>query len=192
MYAAMADGELLKLAAEKDELTEEAGQLLQSEMERRRLEPEPPPEAAEVVEDRPLVQVARFRDLPEAVLAKGRLESAGVAAFLYNDNMVRLDWFWSNLIGGATLHVAPEDEASAREILETPAGDFQPDTDGVFEQPCCPECGSPDIGWETFEKGATLALLYTVALPLPMGERKRRCTRCGHTWTAAEAETASD
>lgn len=189
MYAAMADGELLKLAEERHELTEEASGLLLAEMGRRRLEPEPapPPEHHEVVEDRPLVQVARFRDLPEALLAKGRLESAGIEAFLYNDNMVRLDWFWSNLIGGATLHVDPENEQEAREILNTPAGDFQPDTDGEFKQPQCPECGSGDVSEEGFHKPATFFMTGFVGLPIHVGRPRWKCGRCGHTWRA-EAE----
>ena len=39
------------------------------------------------------VTIRAFRDLPEALLAKGSLESAGIDCFLVDDNMVRLDWF---------------------------------------------------------------------------------------------------
>lgn len=195
MYAGMADGELLKLAEESDELTEQARGLLQSEMERRRLEPgpEPTPRVQDVLEDRPLVRIARFRDLPEALLAKGRLESAGIEAFLYNDNMVRLDWFWSNLIGGATLHVDPENEESAREVLSAPADDFQPDTDGEFKQPQCPGCGSKDVSEEGFHKPATFFMTGFVGLPIHIGRPRWKCGGCGRTWRAeAEQDTSRE
>jgi len=67
------------------------------------------------------VLLRRFRDLPEALLAKGRLESSGVACFLADENMVRMDWFISNLLGGVKLLVDPEDFAEASRVLNEPA-----------------------------------------------------------------------
>jgi hypothetical protein len=67
-----------------------------------------------------LVTIRKFRDLPEALLAKGVLESAGIECNLLDDNMVRLDWFWSNLIGGMRLQVAPEEVDEANAILDQP------------------------------------------------------------------------
>ena len=55
------------------------------------------------LEMRELVTIRQFRDLPEALLAKGSLESAGIACFLADENMVRLDWFISNFVGGVKL-----------------------------------------------------------------------------------------
>ena len=39
-----------------------------------------------------LVTIERFRDLPEALLAKGKLESAGIRCFLADSELVRTDW----------------------------------------------------------------------------------------------------
>lgn len=41
---------------------------------------------------RDMVAIRRFRDLPEALLAKGSLESAGIECALTDENMVRMDW----------------------------------------------------------------------------------------------------
>ncbi|HZQ91963.1 MAG TPA: hypothetical protein VFA60_09240 [Terriglobales bacterium] len=41
-----------------------------------------------------LIVVAQYRDLPEALLAKGKLESAGIECTMTDDNIVRMDWFW--------------------------------------------------------------------------------------------------
>jgi hypothetical protein len=54
---------------------------------------------------RQLVTVASFRDLHEALLAKGSLDSAGITCFLANENIVRLDWLYANAVGGIKLRV---------------------------------------------------------------------------------------
>jgi hypothetical protein len=62
--------------------------------------------------------VKRFRDLPEAVVAKSILDSAEIDSFLADENIVRLDWFYSNLVGGAKLMVRPEDLEEATRLLD--------------------------------------------------------------------------
>jgi len=122
-YASMSDAELLKLAAKSWELSDSAWEALEEELDRRGLEAPMPEEAPqlEALEKRNLVLLRRFRDLPEALLAKGRLESAGVPCFLADDNMVRLDWFISNLLGGVKLMVDANDFAEASRALSEPA-----------------------------------------------------------------------
>lgn len=122
-YASMSDAELIELAAKSWELSDSAWETLEDELDRRGLEAPIPDEVPQVkaLERRDLVLLQRFRDLPEALLAKGRLESSGVACFLADDNMVRLDWFISNLLGGVKLMVAPEDFAEASRAISEPA-----------------------------------------------------------------------
>ena len=123
-YASMSDGELLELAARSWELSDAAWEALEDELDRRGLEPPAMEEdipAIASLEKRNLVLLRRFRDLPEALLAKGKLESAGVPCFLSDDNMVRMDWFISNLLGGVKLLVDAEDFAEASRVLNEPA-----------------------------------------------------------------------
>ncbi len=122
-YSSMTDEHLLELAARSWELSDSAWDALEDELDRRGLEPPPPEEVPQVeaLEKRNLVLLRRFRDLPEALLAKGKLESAGIACFLADDNMVRLDWFISNLLGGVKLMVEAEDFAEASRLLNEPA-----------------------------------------------------------------------
>lgn len=122
-YAAMSNAELLQLAERSWELSDSAWDALEDELDRRGLEPPAPEEIPQVetLERRNLVLLRRFRDLPEALLAKGRLESAGVACFLADENMVRMDWFISNLLGGVKLMVDAEDFAEASRVLNEPA-----------------------------------------------------------------------
>jgi len=39
------------------------------------------------------VTIARYSSVPEALLAKSILDSAGIESFLGDKNLVRLDWF---------------------------------------------------------------------------------------------------
>ncbi len=71
-----------------------------------------------MLEERDLVGLRQFLDLPEAPLAKSRLESAGIECFLMDDNMVRINW--PNLVGGAKLLVNEEDVDAATAILDEP------------------------------------------------------------------------
>ena len=114
----MSETELMNLAREYDDLVEPAQAALRAEFAQRGLEPPLIEEEDAPIADDPeeaLVTVARYRDMPEAVVARAVLEQAGIECLLRDENTVRMDWFWSNLIGGMRLQVAAKDEAAARE-----------------------------------------------------------------------------
>ncbi len=69
-------------------------------------------------EFRDLLTIRQYRDLPQALLAKSVLESAGIECFLGDDNLIRMDWLWSNLLGGIKLRVRQEDALVASRLLE--------------------------------------------------------------------------
>ena len=79
-------------------------------------------ESSDLPHDPPaLVTIARYLELLDAELAKTRLESAGIRCWLADDNMVRLNWFYSSYFGGVRVQV-PQDEAEdAAKILAEPA-----------------------------------------------------------------------
>jgi XTP/dITP diphosphohydrolase len=64
-----------------------------------------------------LVTIRRFRDLPAAHIALSKLESAGITCELADDEMVRMDWFYSNMIGGVRLQVAEDEVEDAKQVL---------------------------------------------------------------------------
>ncbi len=121
-YGGMSDAELVQVAADPAALTEVAEEVLKEEAQRRGLElPEPPAEEVEVPEFGELVAVRQFRKLPEALVAKGALEAAGIECWLTNENMVRVAW--SNLVGGARLCVRETDAERALGVLEQPVAE---------------------------------------------------------------------
>ena len=121
-YSRMSDGELIKVAQESAALSDTAWDALEDELDRRRLEvPEPDLSQQSLMpEMRDLVVLRAFRDVPEALLAKGRLQASGIECFLADENMVRMDWFISNLLGGIKLMVQPAEFSKASRILNEP------------------------------------------------------------------------
>ncbi|MGZ6326884.1 MAG: hypothetical protein ACXWR1_22015 [Bdellovibrionota bacterium] len=208
-YAGQMDGELEKVAGQAYELTDLALEALRAELSRRGLKAklaekrplppnrgpvpgDPPPQpAVEILPDgeldmRPLVTIRQFRDLPEALLAKGSLDSAGIECALVDENIVRLDWFWSNLMGGVKLGVDPDDVEAAEQILSQPIPEeFEAEGTGSYEQPRCPTCGSLDINFRESDPAAYLSLALSV--PIPFRRRAWRCRSCGAEWEIDDA-----
>jgi hypothetical protein len=183
VYAAMSDDELVQVAASGDELSTAAHEALRAEMARRGLNVETaPPRGEDVFEFNETVTLRQFRDLPEALLAKGSLESAGIEAYLVDDNMIRMDWFISNLLGGIKLKVRAEDAEAAQEILNQPIPEML-DVEGVgnFEQPACPRCQSHDVSNGELNKPLAYLTAYA-GVPVPVYKYGWTCHACGNAW----------
>jgi hypothetical protein len=183
-YAAMTDGELQRLARNAESLTEVACDALEDEMDRRHLEiaEDAAPEPRQQLEMQELVTVRQFRDLPEALLAKGSLESAGIECFLADDNLVRLDWFISNFIGGIKLNVRAADAVNAQQLLDEPILEgLYVQGVGLYEQPRCPKCQSLDVNFQELDRPiAYMSALLRV--PMPVQRPAWRCHACNAEW----------
>lgn len=190
-YANMSEFDLLEVGRSFDSLTEMAKPILKAEFARRNLDPPMIEDAAEAIGNT-LVTVYRYRDLSQAIVARSLLESAGIEAYLRDENLVRLDWQISNFIGGIRLQVAAADEAAAIEILSQPIPDTVPFSEAAeFAQPLCPRCGSKDITFEGSSRGAALASLYLLSLPLPLGGKSWLCNSCEARW-ADDSDDSDD
>lgn len=187
LYAEMSDGELEAIAADSVELTDVARQALTDELARRH------PEEAVVadtvaspgrdsIELADVVSIRQFRDLHEALLAKGALDSAEIESFLVDDNMIRMDWFYSNLVGGIKLCVKQEDAEAALDLLEQAIPEeFEVDGVGPYEQPRCPKCQSLDIAFENLNQPVAWISAYVLA-PIALRRERWVCHSCGERW----------
>jgi Putative prokaryotic signal transducing protein len=183
-YAGMTDGELLHLAQHPELLTETAWEALEDELDRRDLESveDEVPQPREEIELRNLVTIRQFRDLPEALLAKGSLESAGIECFLADENLVRLDWFISNFIGGIKLRVKPHDAESAQKLLDEPILEgLYVHGVGLYEQPRCPNCQSLDVTFRELDKPVAYVSAF-LRVPIPVQREGWRCHSCDAEW----------
>ncbi|HMD15565.1 MAG TPA: hypothetical protein VKH18_02775 [Terriglobales bacterium] len=183
VYSAMSDEELAQIAESGDELSAAAKEAFHAEVARRGLKIEiAPPRGEDVYEFNQTVTVRKFRDLPEALLAKGSLESAGIQAYLIDENMIRLNWFRSNFFGGIKLQVNVNDAEAASEILNQPIPETM-DIEGIgtFEQPKCPRCQSLDISHEELNKTFSYGAAYA-GVPVPVYKKGWTCHACGNAW----------
>jgi len=188
-YASMTDGELQRLARSAESLTELAWDALEDEMDRRHLEfpddecsDDPRTEPRREMEVRELVTIRQFRDLPEALLAKGSLESAGIECFLADDNLVRLDWFISNFIGGIKLNVRAADAANAQNLLDEPILEgLYVQGVGLYEQPRCPNCQSLDVNFQELDRPIAYMSAF-LRVPMPVQRPAWRCHACDAEW----------
>jgi hypothetical protein len=189
-YAGMTDGELQKLAQSAESLTELACDALEDELDRRHLEYSdgPAPERRQEMEMRELVTIRQFRDLPEALLAKGSLESSGIECFLADDNLVRLDWFISNFIGGIKLNVRAADAANAQKLLDEPILEgLYVQGIGLYEQPRCPNCQSLDVNFQELDRPIAYMSVF-LRVPMPVQRPTWRCHACDAEWADNGAE----
>jgi hypothetical protein len=191
LYAAMSEGELQKLAEVAGSLTDDVRDALRAELSRRGLDLELRDSAAapENIELRNQVKLRQFGELHEALLARSILESAGVECFLGDDNLIRMDWFWSNLLGGVKLLVRREDAEAAEGLL----AEGNPATSGaaaanLSSQSFCPGCQSAGVPFEELTKSAAVG--FAQRMPVPLSRRRWKCPSCGREWTQS-AEAAS-
>lgn len=130
IYASKTDEELQQVDTQSGELTDIAQEVLREELARRRLSQNF--EQADVagqneLEFRDLVTIRAFWGLLEAQLAKGLLDSAGIESFLFDDNMVRMDWFNANALGGVKLRVDAHNVEAANRVLQEVSDEVGPE-----------------------------------------------------------------
>jgi len=190
-YREMTEVELQDLAEDTSSLTDVARDELRAEISRRGLSitiaeasaeasPAAPVANPERSPQLPIVRV--FRDLPEAWLARSVLDSGGIQCFLFDENIVRLDWFWSNAVGGVKLRVREEDANDAVQLLDQPRPEkFMVGGVGEYIQPRCPACQSLDVAFRELVKRLVYAYFY-VGLPVPLTRLGWKCHSCGHEW----------
>jgi hypothetical protein len=191
LYAGMTEGDLQKLADDAGSLTDDAREALTRELLRRGLEiplryPSPgnekPPK---------LVIVGQYVNAPDALLAKSVLDSADIECFLADENLIRMDWLYSNAIGGIKLLVREEDASAAMEMLDQSCPEtFDVEGVGQYRQPSCPNCQSIDVSFEELIKSVAYGSIAATWLagimpPIPLRRRGWKCHACGHAWEEA-------
>ena len=186
LYASMSDGELSGLATDPASLTDVARTALAAEIKRRGSAFDDSPLKSDVPEFQRLVTIRQFTGLPEALLAKGSIESSGIDCFLADDNYIRMDWFISNFIGGIKLKVKPEDVADANAVLDQPIPEsIDVEGVGIVEQPRCPVCQSLDVTFQELDQPISYAMA-SIGLPIPVLQKAWLCHTCKHKWKADE------
>lgn len=75
------------------------------------------------------VTVATYDTMPDAHVARGRLEAEGIECHIADEHLVQTDWLYSLAVGGIKIRVAARDGPRARRILATDfSQDLPPDS----------------------------------------------------------------
>src|SRR5476649_99392 len=199
IYESKSNSELMEIARGYDALQEAIQAALREEFTARGLDPplvEDDEEAeAQGAEEIPapaydpdrseFVTIERYRDLPEAVVARSVLVSAGIQCILRDENTIRMDWLWSNMIGGMRLQVPGKDVEAARQLLAQPIpAKFHIGSGHEFHQPVCPKCGSHDVVTDDLDRKIKATTMLILGVPVPASPRKNgwKCNACGYKW----------
>jgi hypothetical protein len=119
--------------------------------------------------------------LPEALLAKSVLDSGGIECFLADENTIRMDWLWSNAMGGIRLCVKDVDADAAGQLLDQARMEaFEAEGTGEYRQPHCPKCQSFEVSFKGLHKQVAYGSLFLI--PIPLRRRGWKCNSCGLEW----------
>jgi hypothetical protein len=182
-YASLTEYELRRLADDAWSLTDVAKELLKTELSRRGLVVKLRDAATRADEQfQTLAKLRKFRDIPDALLAQSVLDSAEIECLLFDENVIRMNWLWSNLLGGIKLLVKGEDASAALELLDQkPIEMFDVTGIGEYRQPRCPRCDSLNVSFGDSGKRLSYATI-AVGVPLPVSRGGWKCDSCGHEW----------
>ena len=143
-------------------------------------------------ENQRFIVLRRFRDLPDAFLFGSLLASAGIEFYLADENTIRMDWFWSNLLGRIKLCVRKSDADTASSLVgQSVPEKFDVDGLGEYQQPRCPKCQSLEISFQGLNK----AVDYTRALlggHMPHSRSLWECDSCGYQWPESNEKPPSN
>lgn len=117
-YGAMTEEELKEIAKREGSLTDVARDVIRAELLRRGLKVEQLTESTVGDSEMKLAKIRDFAFVPDALVAKSILDSAGIKCFLSDENTIRIDWLLSNLLGGVKLWVRQEDVETAMKLLK--------------------------------------------------------------------------
>jgi len=192
-YAELSDEALIEIGSQFDSLTKLAQSVIRAEFERRALPAPEVRDSDDTFEFQNLITVRQYRDPVDAMMAKSLLDSANIPCFLKDENIVRMQWMWSNLIGGIRLQVRLEDLEVAENMLSQPIPETIALGEGEeYQQPRCPYCQSLNIGFEAIYQEIGLASII-VAVPVRLPKNRWKCRACNKEWSdPASKDYATD
>lgn len=111
----------------------------------------------------------------EAHLARAKLESEGIPAFVADEHTINMQWLYSQALGGVKVQV-PEDFAEqARELLEEDLAQRPIEQELIN----CPQCGACEFAYLVRGKRVAYLLFWLLGFPLWRVRRQRECRVCG-------------
>lgn len=131
-----------------------------------------------------LRSVVAYTDPIEANILKARLAAEGIDAFVFDEHLIRMNWLYSNALGGAKVMV-PEEQVGAAEavIRAIAAGEYELDAtegqEGTGLRTSCPYCGAVSTRLSNRSWTVSFLSFFLLQIPLPFRRNRWKCDRCG-------------
>ncbi|MBN2293261.1 MAG: hypothetical protein JXM70_12595 [Pirellulales bacterium] len=133
--------------------------------------------------DKKLVTIVSYWNAAEAWIAKNRLADKRIEAFIVDENLVGMNWFYANAVRGIKVQVKPDDANRAIAVLSKIQSQSlpcsPPNVDTSYGVIKCPKCGSKDFVRGTYWRRAIYASILFLGFPIPIRKRFRICLDCG-------------
>lgn len=122
----------------------------------------------------------------DAQLDQHLLEAEGIESFIADENLIAVNQFISNAIGGARLQVMSNEAQRAFELINSETEIVEKATEQKNRYgPFCPECQSDDIYYHKFNRRLIFLSILLLGFPIPFLRRKWICNAWGHMWKKA-------
>ena len=118
-----------------------------------------------------LVKLAVFVWPIDAYLLKTRLEVDGIGCYIFDDNLIGLNWLYANAVGGVKLYISSEDLEKALEIMDQ----------GLVEDDRCFNCDSSNLKFKRISGWLLLGSYFILGVPVPF-KGTWKCKDCGEEW----------
>jgi hypothetical protein len=130
-----------------------------------------------------LTTIASFREAHTAHIARARLEAEGIPAFVADEHLSSVQWFYSDAIGGVKIQVPG---AFAERALEVVTADRSSDLARVrvARRPLveiCPGCGADGIE-RTSVPREPRPRRPSALRKLVVWSTRSKCRACGEVW----------
>ncbi|MFH0888946.1 MAG: hypothetical protein V1871_07055 [Planctomycetota bacterium] len=139
---------------------------------------------AQINKDVEIVTIAQFNDCMMANLAKIKLESEDIECFLDNENIIIMNWFYWNTVGGVKLQVKISDAQKALDILNTKVTPTETEqkamhsTRGIH----CLKCNSIMVYPNRIHWREAFFAVFLLGFPILFRNKEWECRECGHRW----------
>jgi hypothetical protein len=128
-----------------------------------------------------LIRIAAYENAIEAHLARGRLETEGIPAYVCHEHHITANWLRSLALQGVKIYVHPMNRDRAREILAAhDRGEYALDDDQ--EVPACPRCQSTKLSRHRVSWKSALLVANLTTIPLYFRWAMMKCDTCRHEW----------
>jgi len=116
--------------------------------------------------DERIVTIRAYSHPWEADVARSALEAEGVPVFLADDQIVGMNWLYSDAVGGVKLRVPESHAEQAVRLLSPEEGRRSAVAQDEGEGAICPKCGSANT--TTVQRGRKLTFLTLLLVGIPL------------------------